>query len=54
MWDNLQPYQQGTILEARSSASDIQAANVERYLALDARYSDYTANVLSVFLRAHF
>jgi hypothetical protein len=54
MWDDLQPYLQGTIKEARTSATDIQAANVERLLILDDRYSDYTANILSAVLRAHF
>jgi len=54
MWDDLQPYLQGTIKEARSSATDIQDANVERLLVLDDRYSDYTANVIAVVLRAYF
>jgi hypothetical protein len=54
MWDDLRPYLQGTILEARSSPTDIQAANVERLLVLDDRYSDYTANILAAVLRAHF
>lgn len=54
MWDDLEPYLQGTIKEARTSPTDIQAANVERLLVLDDRYSDYTANVLSAVLRAHF
>jgi hypothetical protein len=54
MWDDLQPYPQGTILEARSTPADIQAANVERLLLLDDRYSDYTANIVAAVVRAHF
>lgn len=54
MWDSVQPYMQGIIREARTSSTDIQNANVTRYLSLDSRYSDYTASVLVAVLRAHF
>jgi hypothetical protein len=54
MWDDLEPYLQGTIKEARTSPTDIQAANVERLLVLDDRYSDYTAHILAAVVRVHF
>jgi hypothetical protein len=54
MWDVVQPYMQGVTQEARTSPADIQDADVRRYLALDSRYSDYTANVLYAALRVHF
>ncbi len=50
-WDALQPYMQGVILETAGSPDQLRAQNVSRYLFLDSRYSDYTANVLSVLLR---
>lgn len=46
-WDSLQPWMQGVIKETGSSPTDIRDGVVERYLFLDSRYSDYTANVLT-------
>lgn len=52
--DLLQPYMQGVFQETRSSATDIGAMNVSRFLLLDSRYSDYTAHVLSAFVHVRF
>lgn len=47
-WDSLQPYMRGVITETGSNPSQIRAANVDRVLLLDSRYSDYTANVVAI------
>jgi hypothetical protein len=54
MWDQVQPYMQGVVQEARTSPADVQDADVSRYLTLDSRYSDYTAKVLSLWMRLQF
>jgi hypothetical protein len=53
-WDIMQPYMQGVFQETRSSATDIGAMNVSRFLFLDSRYTDYTAHVLSAFVHIRF
>ncbi len=53
-WDALRPYMQGVVEEIRSAPSDVQPAAAQRYLFLDSRYSDYTANVLSALVRVRF
>lgn len=52
--DSMQPYMQGVFKETRRSASDIGDMNVSRFLFLDARYSDYTAHVVSAFVHVTF
>jgi hypothetical protein len=53
-WDIMQPYMQGLFQETHSSATDIGAMNVSRFLFLDSRYTDYTAHVLSAFVHVRF
>lgn len=50
-WDLVQPYMQGVLQETGGSASAIRDAAAFRMLFLDATYSDYTANVATVYLR---
>ena len=52
--DIMQPYMQGVFQETRSSAADVGAMNVSRFLFLDSRYTDYTAHVLSAFVHVRF
>ncbi len=52
--DGLQPYMQGVIKETRSSPNDIGDMNVGRFTFLDARYTSYTAHVLSAFVHVKF
>jgi MtrB/PioB family decaheme-associated outer membrane protein len=51
MWDAIQPYMQGIIQETGATPATIRPADVSRFLFLDSRYSDYTANVISLSLR---
>jgi hypothetical protein len=51
MWDTVQPYMQGVVTQTGTSPTDIQAANVNRLLLLDSRYSDYSAAVLYAGVR---
>jgi hypothetical protein len=52
--DGMQPYMQGRFTETRSNPADIGAMNVSRFLFLDARYSDYDAQVASLRLHVDF
>jgi hypothetical protein len=52
--DIMQPYMQGVFKETRSSASDVGDMNVSRFLFLDSRYGDYTAQVVSAFVHVKF
>lgn len=54
MWDNMAPYMQGRIVETGSAPDVLRPSNVSRFLWLDARYTDYTAHVLSTMLSIHF
>ncbi len=49
-WDQLQPAMQGVFLETGASPTDLRTMNASRYLLLDSRYSDYTANVFTLLL----
>lgn len=53
-WDALQPYMQGVSTEVRSSASDIRAAEVARYLFMDARQDDVSRHMIGVVVSASF
>ena len=52
--DSLQPYMQGVFKETRRSAGDIADMNASRFLFLDSRYGNYTANVISAFVHFRF
>jgi hypothetical protein len=54
MWDAVQPYMQGVIQETAGAPNQFRNTDVSRYLFLDSRYSDYTANVFSLGFRVHY
>lgn len=52
--DIMQPYMQGAFGETRSSASDVGAMNVSRFLFLDSRYGEHDASVATALVRYSF
>lgn len=53
-WDVLQPYMQGILQETGRDPAAVRAANVNRLLWLDSRYSDYTGHVVTAMIHVSF
>lgn len=53
-WDLVEPYGQGVLQETGSSPTTVRDQTALRTLFLDATYSDYTANVFSVFAKLRY
>lgn len=53
-WDGVEPYMQGNLEETGDAAGDVRDMSAYRLLWMDATYSDYTANVVSLFARLRF
>ncbi len=53
-WDLVQPYMQGVLKETGAAAGSLRDNTAFRTLFLDATYSDYTANVATVFLKIRY